>query len=466
MKNNLENELNTYKVIRVVLYIRVSSEEQVRYGYSLQSQKDRLLEYCKEKGYKIIEIYTDEGKSARTKLKNRKELLKLVEDAKERKFDRIIVWKLDRWFRNVADYYKIQEVLEANNISWECSDEEYNTSTAMGRYVLNVKLSDAQNESDKTSERIKFNFNRMIKNGNVIVGKQGMPLGYTIAGERKNKRMIKDPKEEQIAIDLWENIQITGSIRKTLIYINTKYNLNICYDSMRHYLMNKKYYGTYKGVENYCPAYITKEQFDNVQRLIRRNVKYNKRHDYIFSGLLKCTGCGHNLSGFTSLCKKKDGSIYKYPSYRCNRYHTKKCTYSKSPVEKTIENYMIENIQNEINKYILEIQEINSIKEKEPKINIEKLNKKLERLAELYIEGKITKEKYDIEYEKIKIQLNKAQETKKEEYDFKNLQKILQQDISSIYNNLSNENKRNFWASFIDYIEITPEYEYHIQFKN
>ena len=106
------------------------------------------------------------------------------------------------------------------------------------------------------------------------------------------------------------------------------------------------------------------------------------------------------------------------------------------------------------------------LRNSEPKINIEKLNKKLERLAELYIEGKITKEKYDIEYEKIKIQLNKAQETKKEEYDFKKLQKILQQDISSIYNNLSNENKRNFWASFIDYIEITPEYEYHIQFKN
>lgn len=454
------------KILRAVIYIRVSTEEQARHGYSLDSQKKRLIEYCKSKNYKLVDIYADEGKSARTKLKNRKELLRLINDADKDKYDIIVFWRLDRWFRNVADYYKVQEILEKNKIEWECSDEEYNTNTSNGRLHLNIKLSIAQNESDQTGDRIRFNFERMVKDGYVTVGKQGMPLGYTISDDKKNKRMIKDPNEEPIATDMWENIQITGSIRKTLIYINTKYNLDICYDSMRHYLMNEKYYGTYKGVENYCPAYITKEKFDNVQRLIKRNVKYNKRHNYIFSGLLKCSGCGHNLSGFTSLCKKKDGSIYKYPSYRCNRYHEKKCTYSKSPVEKTIEKYIIENIQNEINKYILEIQEINSKKEKKPKINTKKLNEKLERLAELYIEGKITKEKYDIEYKKIKIQLDKVQDIKNEEHDFKNLQKILNQDISSIYNNLSNENKRNFWASFIDYIEITPEYEYHIQFKN
>lgn len=456
----------TEKIIRAALYIRVSTEEQVRHGYSLDSQRKRLLEYCKEKKYKPVEVYVDEGKSARSKLKNRKALLKLVDDASKDKYDIIIMWRLDRWFRNIADYYKIQETLEKYKIEWECSDEEYNTNTSNGRLHLNIKLSIAQNESDQTGDRIKFNFNNMVKEGYVIVGKNGMPLGYTISNEEKNKRMIIDPEEEQIAKDMWENIQITGSIRRTLIYINQKYNRNICYDSMRHYLMNPKYYGYYRGVDNYCPAYVTKQEFDNVQKLIKKNVKFNKKYDYIFSGLLKCNGCGYKLSGFTALCKKKSGKEYRYPSYRCNRYHENKCTFSKNIVENTIEKYMINNIKDEINKYILNLEEINLKEERNSKVDINKLNQRLDRLADLYLDERISKEKYDLEYFKIKNQLNQIEVVKARENDYSKLKKILNQDISVIYANLSNNNKRNFWASFIEYIEITPEYEYHIQFKN
>ena len=96
------------EIIEVVLYIRVSREEQARWGYSLDAQRERLIEYCKEKGYKIVGIYLDAGKTARTKLHRRKELMQLLEDAKQEKFKKIIVWRLDRWIRSVADYYKIQ----------------------------------------------------------------------------------------------------------------------------------------------------------------------------------------------------------------------------------------------------------------------------------------------------------------------------------------------------------------------
>ena len=104
------------KIICAAIYIRVSTEEQVRHGYSLNSQKERLIDYCKQKNYKITEIYADEGKSARSKLNSRKELIRLINDAKLKKFDRIVFWRLDRWFRNISDYYKIQEILEKNHI--------------------------------------------------------------------------------------------------------------------------------------------------------------------------------------------------------------------------------------------------------------------------------------------------------------------------------------------------------------
>lgn len=453
------------KVLRIALYIRVSTEEQARNGYSLSSQKERLYEYCKEKGYKVIGLYADEGKSARTKLRNRKELLRLVEDVKRNEIDRIIFWRLDRWFRNVADYYKVQEILDKYNVDWECTDEEYNTTTSNGRLHLNIKLSIAQNESDQTSDRIKFNFDMMVKNGKVIVGKQGMPLGYTITGEKKNKVMIKDIETENIANDMWENIKITGSIRKTLFYINNKYNLNICYDSMRHYFTNEKYYGCYKGIENYCPAYVSKNDFDYVQTLIKKNYKLNKRHDYIFSGLLVCPSCNRKLAGFTSITKKDTNKIFRYPSYRCNyRYSYHQCTYSKKPVEKTIETFLIENIKNEINKYIVTTNEVSAKDDIVSSINVNKLQLKLERLNELYIDGRISKEKYDLEYEKVNIQI-KEFNIKKEEINYSKLEQILDIDIASMYDKLSNINKRNFWTKFIDYIIIKEDGEYDIHFK-
>lgn len=455
----------TEKILRAVIYIRVSTEEQARHGYSLDSQKKRLIEYCKIKNYKLVDIYADEGKTARTKLNNRKELLRLVDDANKDKYDIIVFWRLDRWFRNVADYYKVQEILEKNKIEWECSDEEYNTNTSNGRLHLNIKLSIAQNESDQTADRIKFNFERMVKDGYVTVGKQGMPLGYTISNDKKNKKMIKDPDTEQIATDMWENIQITGSIRKTLIYINNKYNLNICYDSMRHYLMNEKYYGSYKGNNTYCPPYVTKEEFDKVQSLIKRNVKMNKRHDYIFSGLLNCPICHRKLSGFTSISINKNNKRYKYSCYRCNyHYAYKSCAYNKKPVETTVEKYLIENIKNEINKYIVSTESIMK-KEDNNKIDTTKLSKKIDRLNDLYIEGRISKEKYETDYNIVSNQIKQYTPIIKKENNNK-LKKIIENDnIMELYQKLSNENKRNFWADFIDYIEITLDNEYIINFK-
>ena len=129
------------KIIRVAIYIRVSTEEQAKHGYSIESQKSRLIEWAKEHNYQVVDIYADEGKSARTKISNRKELLRLLDDVKSDKIDRIIIWRLDRWFRNVADYYRIQDLLDKYNVDWECSDEEFNTSTSNGRLYLNIKLS-------------------------------------------------------------------------------------------------------------------------------------------------------------------------------------------------------------------------------------------------------------------------------------------------------------------------------------
>ncbi len=468
MKKVIKNAIDT--IIRAVLYIRVSSEEQVKHGYSLQSQRDRLIEYCKQKGYQVIDIYVDEGKSARSKLKNRTELLRLIEDAKLKKFDRIIFWRLDRWFRNISDYYKVQEILDQNKIDWECTDEEYSTTTSNGRLHLNIKLSIAQNESDQTSDRIKFNFDNMVKNCRAITGSHAVPLGYMVAGEEKNKHVVKNPETENIAIDMLTHIQKSGSIRQTLLYINDKYDLKICYDSMRHYLMNEKYYGTYRGISNYCEPYITKQEFDEIQSLVKRNVKNNKRYDYIFSGLLKCPQCGCRLAGFTSKTTKCHGRKveFKYPSYRCNHsYNDKLCNYKKRPVEKTLEEYLINNIKDVMQKTIINSESaLNKQNQKSNKIDKEKVKTKLARLTDLYLDGMILREKYDIEFKKLNLLLQDAEkEPIIEKCDLNRYKDFLKSDGLSLYQNLNNSSKRMFWAKYIDYITVNEDNTIEIKLK-
>lgn len=455
------------KILRVALYIRVSSEEQVRHGYSLNSQKERLIEYCKQMHYKVVDIYADEGKTARTKLKNRKELLRLIEDAKEKKFDRVIFWRLDRWFRNIADYYKVQEILDINNIDWECSDEEYNTTTSNGRLHLNIKLSIAQNESDQTGDRIRFNFSSMIKNGRAIQGSHCMPLGYMVYGEEKNKRVVKDPDAEKIVIDMFEHFANYNSIRKTMLYINKKYNRSIHYDSMNNYLKNELYTGKYKEIENYCEPYINYEAFLENQKRIKCNVKSNeRRYEYIFSGLIKCRCCGNNFTGFTHrTTRPKYNKVYTNHAYRCNKsFNTNLCS-NRSPIfENKLEQYLLQNIKKDLSNYIINIERISGVDDVKI-IDIEKIKSKLNRLSELYIEGRIAKDKYDQEYNKYNEEIKISKKQEKKERDLSIYDALLDNTALNIYDKLNNDSKRAFWSKYIDYIERDEQLKFIVHFK-
>ena len=139
---------------RAALYARVSTEEQAMHGVSLDAQKERLLSYAKENNLTVVDLYVDEGISARKRYTRRPEFLRMLEDVKQKKIDGVLFIKLDRWFRNIADYYEVQAILDKYRVQWIATEEDYDTTTANGRLALNIKLAIAQDESDRTSERI------------------------------------------------------------------------------------------------------------------------------------------------------------------------------------------------------------------------------------------------------------------------------------------------------------------------
>ena len=110
-------------VRRAALYIRVSTEEQAKKGYSIPAQREDLEEYARANGYAIAGVFIDEGKSARKKYTARPAFMQMLEGVKRGEIDVILFIKLDRWFRNIADYYEVQKILDAHNVAWKTTQE-------------------------------------------------------------------------------------------------------------------------------------------------------------------------------------------------------------------------------------------------------------------------------------------------------------------------------------------------------
>lgn len=231
---------------RAALYIRVSNEEQVKEGYSLQAQKDNLVKVAKENGYLIVDTYTDEGITARKKYTKRKEFMRLISDVEAKKIDIILFIKLDRWFRNVADYYKIQEILDRNNVNWRATTENYDTTTANGRLYINIRLAVAQDEADRTSERIKFVFEKKVKEGEVISG--NIPKGYRI----KDKHLIIDEKEAELIRYIFNTYLILKSKRATMLQTTKDFGKHYSYNFVCRTLEREMYTGKYRNNTNFC----------------------------------------------------------------------------------------------------------------------------------------------------------------------------------------------------------------------
>ena len=181
----------TTKVERCAIYIRVSTAEQMMHGKSLEAQREYLETYAREHNMVVAGVYADEGKTARKELKKRKAIHALLEDVKAGKIDVIIFWRLDRWFRNLSDFYKVQDVLDSHNVRWiSTSEPGINMETRDGRLQLNVVLSIGQNEVDTTSERIKFVNESSIRSGKLIFGDANMGYGYKSGIVDGQKRMV------------------------------------------------------------------------------------------------------------------------------------------------------------------------------------------------------------------------------------------------------------------------------------
>ncbi|MCI9078332.1 MAG: recombinase family protein [Lachnospiraceae bacterium] len=450
-----KKENNTNQLVRAALYVRVSGEEQKIKGLSLEAQQERLEAYAKEKGWIIVGIYIDAAKTARKDMRKRVEFQRMIEAVKRDEVDVLLFCRLDRWFRSVADYYKIMEILDAHNCNWKTTDEEYDTSTANGRLYINVKLSIAQNEADICGERIEVIFDSKIAHGTVISG--SCPFGYRI-NDKKQLEVIEE--QANIVQDIFDCYEKSVSKYGTTKYVREKYGINWSPWTIGHIISEKLYTGVYdrndRYNDNFCPPIINNEQFERIQNLSQRNVYFAPSgRIYLFASIIKCAECEHNLIGYVASHRETNRHYY-----RCNQYAQRgRCSHNRSAREDYIEQWLLDNISAEFRRYRIEW-EVRAAKKKQDTFSVDRaaIKRKLKKLKELYINDLIDLEDYRKDYQTYTAALNQTlNQTKEEPPDFEAIEAVIGDNFGEVYRTFSREEKRTLWRSIIKEICIDKD---------
>lgn len=420
------------------LYLRVSTEDQAREGFSLPEQKERLETFCKFKSYEIVDYYEDAGISAKTG-NYRPEFERLKEDIKSKRINTIIVLKLDRITRSIFDWEKLMTFLDENDAYIDCANDEVNTTNANGKMVSRLLMSVSQNEIERTSERTKVGLAGAIKQGHLP---SQAPLGY----KHENKKLVIDYSTKDVVIRIFE-LYYNGNSYQTISNILNEEQVlgktNWRDSTITAILENEVYKGDFvHGKRTKHPTYyenvveplVSKEMWEDCQAQKKKNSRaYQRTLTYLFLQKIRCPRCNNLMGGKAT--KKKNGNVYYY--YYCNDC---KFNLKENVIEEYFENFINEIVEYDsvVNQFFLPM-----IKQKfdEPKELLEKeldkQNAKLDRIRKAYISGAFDLEEYNAEKKivdeaisKIQSELNTTNIT--EELKFTPQDILLKRDIDFI----------------------------------
>lgn len=452
------------KILRAALYVRVSTAEQAIYGKSLPAQRECLESYANSHGMKVVALYADEGKTARKELKKRKAIHQLLEAVRQGEIDVILFWKMDRWFRSVSDFYKVQDILDEYHVRWiAVAEPNMNLETRDGRLNLNIMLSIGQNEVDTTSERIKFTVNSMIQNGRLVWGEENLPLGFKIDVVDGKKQIVKDTDTEHMVHEFFDYFRKHQAKKKTVLHMQETFGIDFTYIMLRTMLSSEFYIGKYRDNLNYCPAYLTIQEWEKIQAISKRNVRTNKSgRIYYFSSLMRCPVCGQKLigTGCSSIINRKTGEKRTYCYYRCNKANIDNlCQFRHKMSQNLIEEYLLNNLESEYEQFKTRSVNVSEkLKPKKNKRTSKQIQTEMDRLNLMFQKDRISFDYYDEEYSKLKKELEELSVAELPvKKDFSYLENVLKCDFRNMYDTLSQENRQAFWHQIIDEIHLTVD---------
>ena len=475
----MDNERKTAGV-----YIRVSTEDQAREGFSLGEQEEKLLQLCKFKELEVYKVYKDAGISAKD-MEHRPQFQEMLKDMKEGKLNYIVAYKLDRITRSVRDLEELISVLEQYNCFLLCDRDDVNTSTANGRFFVRMLTVLSQLEIEIVSERTKFGLNGAIKSGH-IPGQR--PFGYKSA---EDKRMVIDnstrPYVEEI-FDLYLEgksfQQIANYFKENNIYPKKNWKDT----TIQKIIDNKIYMGDYEQYKrigkqenlepivymNVVEPIISRAKWEECQRQKERNQRtYTRDRVYTFFQRLKCPNCSRIMK-----CKGSGGTKRKYMYYTCEHCHI---NFNEDHVEHLLRDFIYDLLEYDmaVKKFFLPVLEdkTNNIDTTSIDKEIKDLEKQRNRIKDLYIKGIVEIDDFKEDYKLIEDKLANLESKKLklvnlETFNYSPHELLAQRDLEkekmirldtlntvlkTKWNGMDKSEKQEFISKFIDTIEIKKD---------
>ena len=476
------------KKIIAGLYPRVSTEDQSRFGHSLDEQECKLKQLCDYKNYEIYKVYREEGVSAKNM--ERPKFQEMMQDMKDGKINKIIVYKLDRLTRSIQDLESICSMLEEYNCELESVVEEINTGNANGKFFIRMLTILAQLEIERTSERTKFGLVGAAKKGH-LSGRP--PLGYKKVDN--NKSLFVDELQADVVKRIFSLYLDGMAVNSICKLFNEENVLNRKWPtttvdkilSNQLYIGNMEYGKRTNGekqiFEDVVPAIVDKTTFDMVQKRKEKNLKnFTRKLTYIFMQKIRCPKCHKIMGGSSSTSKNNTKHLY-YKCANCGmRINEKRI---EKPLMKFLNDMLdffliIDNsfkpslnkdTENDIKKYAKIEKEL---REKETRIKKAFIDGLIEPTT---LQNELNEIVRDIEKAKNKIsELKQIQENINIKQDVKllfNLKEIEKLKLKSdyvkrhnVWNKLSQEQKQHIINKYIDEIELDMDKNYNVSILN
>ena len=475
----MDNERKTAGV-----YIRVSTEDQAREGFSLGEQEEKLLQLCNFKDLEVYKVYKDAGISAKD-MEHRPQFQAMLQDMKEGKLNYIVAYKLDRITRSVRDLEELISVLEQYNCFLLCDRDDVNTSTANGRFFVRMLTVLSQLEIEIVSERTKFGLNGAIKSGH-IPGQR--PFGYKSA---EDKRMVIDNATRPYVEKIFDMYLEGKSFQQIANYFkeNNIYPKKNWKDTTIQKIIDNKiymgYYEQYKRIgkqENLEPIVymnvvepiISRAKWEECQRQKERNQRtYTRDRVYTFFQRLKCPNCSRIMK-----CKGSGGTKRKYMYYTCEHCHI---NFNEEHVEHLLMDFIYDLLEYDmaVKKFFLPVLEdkTNNIDTTSIDKEIRDLEKQRNRIKDLYIKGIVEIDDFKEDYKLIEDKLANLENKKLElvnletfnysphellaERDLEKEKMIRLDTLNTVlktkWNGMDKSEKQKFISKFIDTIEIKKD---------
>ncbi|GJI58746.1 recombinase family protein [Bacillus altitudinis] len=452
----------------VGIYVRVSTDEQAKEGYSISAQKEKLKAYCVSQGWASFKFYVDEGKSAKDT--HRPSLELLLRHIEQGIIDTVLVYRLDRLTRSVRDLYTLLDYFDKYNAVFRSATEVYDTGSATGRLFITLVAAMAQWERENLGERVKMGQNEKARQGQFSAP---APFGFI----KKGKSLVKNHEQGEILLEIIDKVKKGYSTRQIANYLDDSGIL-----PRRGYrwhprtiltlLKNPVLYGSFRWgdeiIEDTHEGYISKDEFDHLQEILKERSIVKKRDSYsvfIFQSKIVCASCGNRLASERSgYLRKKDKKYVENINYRCQT-----CAQNRKPsimgsekkFQKALVKYM-QNVTPKLEPKIPEEKKHDYEKVHQKILNLEKQRKKYQKAWSLDL---MTDEEFEQLMHETKEALKSAQkelaETHSTDYPKTQIDIERAKEIVTMFNEnwsvLTNQEKRDIVQELIKHINFTKK---------